>query len=243
MRSLVLVRHNVALLLREPGPMLSRIGMPLVLMTALQPLYRAALGPDGLPQAVAGMLVLFSMLGLSIVGTSVLAERTWHTLDRLRATPVRASDVLIGKALPQAGVLLAQQSVVLGFAHFVLGLTVPRPDLLLATGMAWALTLLCGGAAIATVVRSHSGLSAITDIGGLFLTVLGGAMVPIALMPAWLRPFAPASPGYWALSGLRAALAGNAPAALTSAAILVIVAAILGAVATRRIARGWGRTT
>jgi ABC-2 type transport system permease protein len=34
--SLVLMRHNFALLLREPGPVLSRIGMPIVLITALR---------------------------------------------------------------------------------------------------------------------------------------------------------------------------------------------------------------
>ena len=87
-----------------------------------------------------------------------------------------------------------------------------------------------------------AGLSAITDIGGLFLTVLGGAMVPLALMPAWLRPV---RSGVTRVLGAQlvggAALAGNAPAAVTSAAILVIVAAILGVVLPGG-SRGVGRT-
>jgi len=63
MLSAILIRHSVVSLAREPGPVLSRIGMPLVLITALRPLYKAALGPGGSAQAVTGMLVLFSMLG------------------------------------------------------------------------------------------------------------------------------------------------------------------------------------
>ena len=43
----------------------------------------------GTARAVTGMLVLFSLMGLSIVGGSLLTERAWHTLDRVRVTPAR----------------------------------------------------------------------------------------------------------------------------------------------------------
>ena len=242
MPSAVLVRHNFALLAREPGPVLSRIGMPLVLITALRPLYSAALGAEGLPQAVSGMLVLFSVLGLSIISGGVVTERAWHTLDRLRATPATPAHILVGKAIPYATVLLAQQAAVVGYGVLVLGLQVRRVDLWLLTSVSWAVTLLCAGAAVATVVRSHAELAAVTDLGGLFVTVLGGAMVPLALMPAWLRAIAPASPGYWALTGLRSAIAGDAAGAVRSVIVQTAVAGVLAAAAAWRITRGWGRT-
>jgi ABC-2 type transport system permease protein len=239
--STVLIRHNFALLLSEPGPVVSRIGMPLVLITALRPLYSPALGSAGLIQAVTGMLVLFSMLGLSIIAGGILTERSWHTLDRLRATPARPAHILMGKAIPFGAVLMAQQAAIIAYTVIVFGLRVPRPDLLLVAGASWAVTLLCAGAALATVVRSHSELSAVTDLGGMFFTLLGGAMVPLSLMPGWLRAAAPASPGYWALDGLRAALAGDAAVTLQDAGMLLAIAAVLGASAAWRIARGWGR--
>jgi len=238
----VLTRHNFALLMREPGPVLSRIGMPLVLITALRPLYAAALGSDGVTQAVTGMLVLFSMLGLSIIAGGILTERSWHTLDRLRATPVRPVQILIGKAVPFGVVLLAQQAAIVAYGVGVLGLRVTRIDLLLVAGVSWAITLLCAGAALATVVRSTAELSAVIDLGAMFFTVLGGAMVPLGLMPSWLRSAAPLSPGYWALQGLRCALTGDATATLRSAGVLLAAAAVFGAFAAWRISRGWGRS-
>src|SRR5258705_8813635 len=110
MRSVVLIRHNFALLAREPGPVLSRIAMPLVLITALQPLYTAALGTGGKAHPVPGMLILFSMLGLSIIIGGILTEPAWPTLDRVRATPPTPVQILIGKAVAFGPLLLAHQA-------------------------------------------------------------------------------------------------------------------------------------
>jgi ABC-2 type transport system permease protein len=242
MRSAVLIRHNVAMLAKEPGPVLSRILMPLVLITALRPLYDAALGADGATQAVTGMLVMFSLLGLSLIAGGLLLERSWRTMDRLRATPARPRNILIGKAVPYGAVLLAQQAVLVGYGVLVLGMHVRRWDLLGLTGVVWAAALLCAGAALATVVHSQSELAAVTDIGGLFLTVVGGAMIPLALMPSWLVAVAPVSPGYWALSGLRAAITGDVGATLRAVAVLAAVAVALGALAAWRMTRGWTRS-
>ncbi len=179
--------------------------------------------------------------GWRLISGGILTERAWHTLDRLRATPATPAQILIGKAVPYGAVLLAQQAAIIGYGVLVLGLTVPRVDLLALVGLTWAATLLAAGAALSTVVRSHGELSAVTDLGGLFLTVLGGAIVPLALMPPWLHDLAPASPGYWALTGLRAALSGDTTATLRCVGVLAAVAAALSGFAGWRIARGWGR--
>ncbi|GAB4058746.1 ABC transporter permease [Catellatospora paridis] len=242
MRSLALVRINVALLAAEPGAVISRIGMPLVMITVLRPLYRAAIGDQGTTHAVTGMLVLFSLLGLSIVGGSLLTERSWHTLDRLRATPASPGQILTGKAVALGGVLLAQQAVVLGYGVVALGLRVARPDLLALAALAWAVTLLLLGAAAAMTVRSHSELGAVNDLGALLLSTLGGAMVPLSLLPGWAQAVAPASPGYWALQALGGAATGDVAAALRGVGVLLLVALAAGLYAAWRMNRGWGRS-
>lgn len=242
MRSLFLIRHNFALLVHEPGPVLSRIGMPLVLIAVLQPLYTAALGDRGPTQVVTGMLILFSMLALSIISGGILTERSWHTIDRLRATPAGAAQIILGKAVPYGAVVVVQQAIVIGYGAFLLGMPIRQPGLLMLTVLTWAATLLCAGAALATVIRSHAELAAVTDLGALFLTALSGAVVPLALMPGWLQTLAPASPGYWALAGLHAGFTGDPAAALRSIAVLLAMAVALGAVAAWRINRGWGRS-
>jgi ABC-2 type transport system permease protein len=245
-RTRALVRHNTTLLLREPGPLLSRLLMPLVAVLVFEPLYRAALDGGraaGVAQAVIGMLLLFSLLALSIVGTSILTERSWHTFDRLRATPVRPAEMLLGKAIPVLGMLLAQQVLVLGFGVVVLGMRVADVGLLAVAVVAWALTLLCVGTALGTVLRSQAEFSAVQDIGSFVATSLGGALVPLAALPGWARHLAPASPAYWAMSALHGAVAGATGQVWRAVAVLLAIALVAAAVAAWRLGRGWQRST
>ena len=109
-RTGALVRHNVLLMLREPGPLLSRLIMPLAFLTLLRPLYVSAQGRTaGTQQAVIGTLVTFSLLALSISGNAILTERLGRTWDRLRGTPLRPAEMLVGKAIPVFAILFAQQ--------------------------------------------------------------------------------------------------------------------------------------
>jgi ABC-2 type transport system permease protein len=238
-RTGAIIRHNTTLLLREPGPLASRLIMPLVFIALLHPLYQAAQGTStGASQAVIATLVTFSLLGLSIVGGSILTERVWHTWERIRATALRPAELLVGKAVPAMAALLAQQALVIGFGVAVLGLGVPRPALLVLAVAAWTVALLGMGAAIGVLARSLSEMTVIYDIGGLILSSLGGALVPLSVMPAWVRHVAPASPGYWAVSVLRAALHGDGVGTIRDAAVLLGFALTFGAVAAVRAGRG-----
>ena len=243
-RTAFVMRHNFVLVGREPGPTISRIVMPVVILLVMRPLYVAALGGQarGTTQAVTGLLVMFSLLGMSVVGNAVLTERSWHTMDRLRASPARPLELLVGKALPILALVLAQQAVVLGLGISVLGLTVASYGLLALAVATWATTLLCLGSALAVVVRSHGELAAGTDIGSLVCTSLGGALVPLSAMPGWARTAAPISPGYWATRCLQAAVGGDVRGTLVSAGVLTAVATLAAGVAAVRLARGWGRS-
>lgn len=231
-RTAALLRHNTMLMVREPGPLASRMILPLAFLVLLHPLYEQAQGPGrGITQAVIATLVTFSLLAMSLVGGSILTERIWHTWDRLRATAARPGELLIGKAVPVVAAMLAQQAAIVGFGVIALGLTV-RSLLLLAVALnAWTLTLIGIGAAIALFARSVSAMSAWYDIGGMILSSLGGALVPLAAMPHWTRHTAPATPGYWAVSAVRAALSDHGGRTLEAAAALLGFALAAGVVA------------
>lgn len=241
-----LVRMNTTLLLREPGPVLSRFIMPLVLIAVLRPLYQLALsGTDkdaGNRQIVAGMLVLFSMMALSVVGSAILTERSWRTWDRLRATPAASWELMLGKAVPSVGVLIIQQALVLGFGALLFGLTVHAVGLLLIAVAVWVLALLCMGMALGAFARSHSELALFYDIGGLALTTLGGAIMPLSMMPGWAQALAPLSPGYWAMNAYRSALTSSGGGLGSAVAVLLALALLAGWAASWRITRGWGRS-
>jgi ABC-2 type transport system permease protein len=244
-RTVALILGNLALFRRDPGPLVSRIAQPVLLLLLLQPLYGLAIDDPAAAarQLVLGHLILFTMLGMSIVGTAILNERRWHTFDRLRATPARTPELLAGKAVPILLFILGQQAVVLGLGIAVLDLRVASFPLLVLADLIWAVTVLCLGAAIAVLVRSFAQLSAVVDIGASIAVGLGGGLVPLSAMPQWAQAIAPVWPAYWAMEGLRSAATGDAAAVLTSCAALGGVATLAAAVAGVRLARGWGRET
>jgi ABC-2 type transport system permease protein len=244
-RLLALVQANLALFARDPGPLAGRIIQPLLSLLILQRLYIAALGgpAQGTTQVVVGYLVLFSLLGISIVGTAVLADRKWNTFDRLRASPAHPAELLAGKAIPVLGFILLQQTVLLGVGIAALGLRVASYGLLAAADIVWAVTVLGIGTAVAMLVRSFAQLSAVIDIGASVCTGLGGGLVPLSDLPPWTHVIAPLSPAYWAVLALRGAIRGQEATTLTASAVLAAIAAVSITIAGRRLARGWGRST
>ncbi|MBB0242723.1 ABC transporter permease [Streptomyces alkaliphilus] len=242
LRTGLLVRHNLMLRLRDPSQIISYVAMPIVLMMVLKPLYVEALD-SGTVQAVTGPMVMFSVFALSIVGNSIMVEREWRTWDRLRVTRAGRTELLLGKTLPAFLILLFQQSVVLGVGCAVLGLELPDvPGLLVLAIAIWGFTLLCLGSALATVARSRGDLSVVSDLGAIGVSALGGALVPVSLMPGWAQAIAPISPGYWAMSLIQAALAGDGAAMVRPGLVCLAIGLAFGTFATYRLARGWGRS-
>ncbi|MFF3413650.1 ABC transporter permease [Streptomyces sp. NPDC002698] len=241
-RVAVLVRHNMLLMAREPGPVLSRMILPLVFVTLLRPLYVTGQGRTaGTEQAVVGTMVTFSLLALSICGGAILTERLGRTWDRLRGTALHPAELLVAKAVPAFAALLAQQLLIVAFAVCVLGLRVPHPFLLLGLLLSWSCALLGLGTLLGVLVRSLGALSAAFDIGGMLLSSVGGALVPLAALPAWVSDVAPASPGYWAARGMRAALSGDAYVVAESCGTLLGVALVCGVGASVRLVGRSGR--
>jgi ABC-2 type transport system permease protein len=98
------------------------------------------------------------------------------------------------------------------------------------------------GSALGVVARSPSEMSLGYDIGGMILSSLGGALVPLSAMPDWMRHVAPASPGYWAVSALRAALHGEGAGTVRACAVLIGFAVAFALVAALRAGRSAARS-
>jgi ABC-2 type transport system permease protein len=245
-RLTALVRHNATLMLREPGPVISRLVQPLVLITLMHPLYAAALAAQGAQagtiQVVTGMLVMFSLLALSVVGGAIMSERSWRTWDRLRATQARAAELLVAKAVPALMLLIALQAELIAFGVMAFGLRVSDPGLLAAAMACWAVALLGLGTMLGAMLRSQSELSVSYDIGGLLFSALGGALIPPGELPGWARVIAPVSPGYWAMGALRSALSGQVTPTLRDSAVLAGVAVAACALAAARMGRNSPRS-
>jgi len=229
-------RHQTVLLRRAPGPLLTYTVMPILLTVLLEPVHaRLDPGAPAINAAAPGMVVMFALFMTGTIGDSLLLERDWRTWDRLRSTPARTVELVAGKVLPLLGALLAQQVVVLGFAALGYGLDLGAGGWRLAVvGFAWAVCVTGCGTALATVVRNHGQLTTVKDIGTLTLAGLGGALLPLALLPSWATALSPLSPGYWAMRGYAAVLVPHGGFPAGAVAILLGTGAAGLALATLR---------
>ena len=151
--------------------------------------------------------ILWGAIGaaLSFV-VGMVGERTQGTLLRLRVAPCTMGQVLAGKGLSCAVALLLVQSAVLavGVAFF----RVRPQSWTLLIGTALLSTLLFVGLMlfISSGARNEQAASGAGWALFLPLAMLGGAMVPLAFMPAWMAKISNLSPFKWVLLAYEGAI-------------------------------------
>ncbi|MEU8122450.1 ABC transporter permease [Spirillospora sp. NPDC049024] len=215
-RTMVIFRQELRILRRDPLPVLSLVLMPLVLMAFLRPergfvlVNQGYRGANGAEEAVPGMTVLFAFFLVSFVPFAFFREHGWGTWDRLRASPARPAEIVLGKLAPVLAVALVQQTVLFGLGAALFDMRTrgsPVALMLLVIALACCLTAL--GLMLTAVVRTFQQVNAIANVGALVLGGLGGALAPVTLLPGWVRAVAPASPAYWAMRGFRSVVLDN----------------------------------
>lgn len=242
-RSLAIARHELRVLLSDWTSLLTLILMPLVMMAFLKPIARLALvdqygaSANGAEFSVPAMTVLFAFFLVGFVGFLFFSEHRQNTWERLRASPARNSEIMLGKVLPAFGLCLFQQTVLftIGFAAF--GLRVPGSILgVVLIVVAFAICLTSVGVLLAAVLRTEQQLNLIANLGAMVLAGLSGALVPITVLPQWARTIAPVAPQYWAMRGFRAMIleAEGVEAALVPVAVLLALAVVITFVALLR---------
>lgn len=232
-RSVALAGLDLRILRRDPVPVTMMTVMPLILMYFLKPLYG---GEAGAGQAVPGLTVMFAFFLVGHVGFAFFREHGWGTWDRLRASPLHPVELVLGKALGPLLVHVLQLTVLVGLGSTIFGLPL-RSGIggVIAVAVTFAIFLVAFGVALVGICRSVMQLNAIANVGALLFAGLGGALVPNPLLPTWVQVIAPATPGYWAMRGLRAALVTADPTQVaTSVAVLTGMACVVGLVGIAR---------
>ena len=152
-------------------------------------------------QNVPGFSVTFLLLGMLLgVSLGLLDERDWGTFDRLRAMPISAASVLVGKLLARfsVGVVQMLTLLVIGWLAFDVSLG-PQPwALLLPTiGIVFAGTAF--GLVVAAVAPTREAVLPVGSIVIVTMAAVGGCWWPIDLEPRWMRQVALAFPTTWAM--------------------------------------------
>jgi ABC-2 type transport system permease protein len=101
---------------------------------------------------------------------------------------------------------------------------------------AMALCLVMLGVAATAVCRTVQQANAFAIVGLMLFGAVGGALVPINVLPGWARDVSPVTPTYWAMRGFRSViLAGDGVSAvLLPVGVLLGMSAFFGVVALVR---------
>ncbi len=202
-------RLQLRLLMRDPVFLIVMFGMPLAIMPLMRETMGLALGAsgyagaDGAEQVVPGQMILFGFFVAGSTAFSLFREHGWRTWDRLRASPASPRSLLAGFAIPWTGIHTLFQITLLASGAVFFGLRLdggsPVALLLLVVSFAFCVVsiVLLGAATFRTVNQ----VQALVNIGAMVMGGIGGALVPIELLPGWAQGLAPFTPHYWAMEG------------------------------------------
>lgn len=234
-RTATLFRQNVALLLRDPAPIVLTTAMPLVLIAFLKGTGRAVLeqsgitGVNGTEVVVPGQVVMWAFFGVAFLATAFFAEHRWGTWDRLRASAARPLEVLLGKLLPSTLLVLLQMSVLFAIGVLAFGMDVHGSwaglGLMVVTSTAFmtAMAML-----LVATLRTANQVMAVVNLGAMVFAGMGGAFAPVEALPGWARAVAPISPAYWMIEGFRGVVLEGASLAATLRPAAIVAAMTLG---------------
>jgi len=152
-------------------------------------------------QNVPGFSVTFLLLGMLLgVSLGLLDERDWGTLDRLRALPIAAANVLVGKLLARFLVGVLQMSVLLAVGWLAFGVSLgPQPWALLLPTIGIVFAGCAFGLVVAAVAPTREAVLPVGSIVIVTMAAVGGCWWPIDLEPRWMRTVALAFPTTWAM--------------------------------------------
>lgn len=200
-------------------------------------LFRAGGGSGGLVYASYGAAVMGVWSATSTSAGSALQRERWHgTLELLAAAPVRNfSLVLLPITITLSAIGIYSMVATLLVGRFVFGVDLPLEDPL-AFAAAVPVTVISVGTAgfllAVAFVRYRAGW-ALGNMLEFPVWLIAGFLVPLSLLPEWVRPISWILPPTWGMNAIREAAVGGTPwpdvaicAALALAYTAVGVAAV-----------------
>lgn len=159
-------------------------------------------GNLGLIQAVAGMAIMMLLFSVSASGASLLTEKEEGTLRRLLVAPISPSSILYGKMLSTLFLATLQLTIMFLYSWLALGLDIfiNLPALILMI-ISSAIACSSFGIFMASICKSRKQVESLSTLIILVLSALGGSMMPMIFMPAFMQKIAVISVNYWAMDG------------------------------------------
>ena len=189
---------------------------------------------DNYMSFLAAGVVIMTVLnnGLS-GGVDLLFDKENGFLERLMATPIHRTSIILSRYLFVITITSLQILVILAVA-FLFGVT-PETGLLgvaviLFIGMLFGVGLTAISLALAFSVKSHGDFFSVLGFLSLPMIFLSSALVPLAAMPGWMRAVAFLNPMTWVIEAVRPLIISGWAAALPQVAIAIGILVVFDAI-------------
>jgi ABC-2 type transport system permease protein len=192
---------------------------------------------------VAPGLIGLWFVSVDHAGGMIGGER-WHgRLELILASPTRLSAVVFGRvvAIVAIGSLTFAESWLVARFGFDADVTIRRPGLFAIALLTTCFAMAATSVLLSAVFVISRAASAMQNSLSYPFYVLGGVMVPVALLPDWLHPVSHLVFLSWGADVLRAGVSGaemaDWPLSLLAVLTLGVVALVAGVMLTERVVR------
>jgi ABC-2 type transport system permease protein len=154
--------------------------------------------PQGIVWGLVGVATAFCI--------SMVRERTGGTFMRLKVSPLTSAQLLLGKALACFVAAVSVMTLLMAFGMIVFKVRVDSLPML-------ALSVFCSSVGIVGVMmllsvigKTEEAVSGAGRAALLIMSMLGGGMIPVMMMPAWMQAISNFSPVKWVVLSLEGAI-------------------------------------
>ncbi|CAG0930356.1 Linearmycin resistance permease protein LnrN [Thermoflexales bacterium] len=158
----------------------------------------------GFKQSSPGMLVQFTIFGLTATATILVIERKARTLQRMLTTSMSRAAIIAGHLLAMFVVILLQETLLILFAQIFLDVNYLREPLATLLVMisfgAWIAAL---GLFISTLAKTDEQAVMWSLLAMFVLTALAGAWFPLDITGPAFNTIGHLTPGAWAMDGFQ----------------------------------------
>src|ERR1022692_3905086 len=201
---LALFKSNMRLTLRDRGVLFFNYLFPLIFFFAFVEMFHAGVGA-GIAYFVSTVLVI-GILGNGLFGAGMrsVQERETNTLRPFKVTPISPLPILVAAML--SGWLLFRSVLFLlvGLAHFVYAMPMPRNWLsLFVMASLGVCSLRAIGLILAAVTSTMAEATIAIQSVYMPMLFLSGATVPSAMLPKWAQTLAQFMPASYLVSGFQ----------------------------------------
>jgi len=154
--------------------------------------------------------IVWGLIGCAAAfGISFVSERTRGTLVRLRIAPLSRLQILAGKALACFATTMAISIALFVIARLIFDVQPSSFGMLVLSVFAVAIAFVGIMMFLSVLGKTEQAASGIGWAILLVMAMLGGGMIPLFIMPAWMQSVSNISPIKWAILALEGAIWRN----------------------------------